>query len=354
MDFGPGLLHAAIVESPHGYARIISIDTSEAEAVDGVVRIVTGKDFPYTFGMYMEDRYIFAQDHVRFVGEQVAAVIARSHRQAVQAAKLVEVEYEVLRPLLDPKSAVADDAELIHPDLADYTHVPWFFPEADTNIAHWRKIRKGDTEKAFAEADYVLEDTYHVPRLRPLRHRTARDGQPARPGEPAHGVDGLAVAVHAARTCSPRRLRRSGSRHKDVRVITPYVGGGFGGKAGVCMEIIGAALATVVKGRPVKLRWTREQEFYNTYQRQGVVAESRSASRTTARSPPSSTSSTGMPAPTSSTAPTWSTPPACRRPDPTGSRTSRMIRSASTPTFHRAARTAGSATPSSTSASSPT
>ena len=63
-----------------------------------------------------------------------------------------------------------------------------------------------------------------------------------------------------------------GLSHKDIRVITPYVGGGFGGKAGVSMEIIGAALATVVKGRPVKVRWTREQEFYNTYQRQGVVA----------------------------------------------------------------------------------
>lgn len=156
IDFGPGLLYAAIVESPHAYARIISIDTSEAEAADGVVRVATGKDFPYKFGMYMEDRYIFAQDFVRFAGEQVAGVIARSHRAAVRAAKLINVEYEVLEPLLDPKSAVADGADLIHPDLADYTHVPWFFPEANTNIAHWRKIRKGDTEKAFAEADYEI------------------------------------------------------------------------------------------------------------------------------------------------------------------------------------------------------
>ena len=143
MDFGPGLLHAAIVESPHAYAKILSIDTTEAEAAKGVVRVVTGADFPYKFGMYMEDRYIFAQDHVRFVGEQVAGVIARSHREAVQAAKLIKVEYEVLRPLLDPKEAFAEDAELVHPDLGDYTHVPWFFPKADTNIAHWRRIRKG-------------------------------------------------------------------------------------------------------------------------------------------------------------------------------------------------------------------
>ncbi|MCP3995271.1 MAG: xanthine dehydrogenase family protein molybdopterin-binding subunit, partial [bacterium] len=115
IDFGPGLLHAAIVESPHAYAKIISIDTSEAEQAKGVVKVVTGADFPYRFGMYMEDRYIFAQDHVRFVGEQVAGIIARSHRAAVQAAKLVKVEYEVLEPLLDPKKAFADDAELVHP-----------------------------------------------------------------------------------------------------------------------------------------------------------------------------------------------------------------------------------------------
>jgi len=69
IDFGPGLLHAAVVESPHAYARVVSIDTSEAETASGVVRVATGADFPYKFGMYMEDRYIFAQDYVRFVGE---------------------------------------------------------------------------------------------------------------------------------------------------------------------------------------------------------------------------------------------------------------------------------------------
>jgi len=272
MDFGPGLLHAAIVESPHAYARIVSIDTSKAEAAKGVVRIATGKDFPYKFGMYMEDRYIFAQDYVRFVGEQVAGVIARSHREAVQAAKLIEVEYEVLTPLLDPKSAVADGAELIHPDLEDYTHVPWFFPQTDTNIAHLRKIRKGDTEKAFAEADYVLEDTYEVPRYAHCAiepHVTVSKFDQA---------DRLTVwtasqSPHTQRHLFAEALAPLGLTHKDVRVITPYVGGGFGGKAGVSMEIMGAAMATLVKGRPVKLRWTREQEFYNTYQRQGVVAE---------------------------------------------------------------------------------
>ncbi len=272
MDFGPGLLHAAIVESPHAYAKILSIDTTEAETAAGVVRVVTGKDFPYKFGMYMEDRYIFAQDLVRFAGEQVAGVIARSHREAVQAAKLIKVEYEVLTPLLNPKESFSDDADLVHPDLGDYTHVPWFFPKAGTNIAHWRKIRKGDTEKAFAESDFVLKDTYHVPRY---AHCAI---EPHVTVSKLDHADRLTVwtasqSPHTQRHLFAEALKPLGFTHKDVRVITPYVGGGFGGKAGVSMEIMGAAMATLVKGRPVKLRFTREQEFYNTYQRQGVIAE---------------------------------------------------------------------------------
>ena len=272
MDFGPGLLHAAIVESPHAFAKILSIDTTAAEAANGVVRVVTGEDFPYKFGMYMEDRYIFAQDHVRFAGEQVAGVIARTHRQAVQAAALVQVEYEVLEPLLDPKEAFADDADLIHPDLGDYTHVPWFFPKENTNIAHWRKIRKGDTEKAFAESDFVLEDTYRVPRYAHCAiepHVTVSKLDHA--GRLT--VWTASQSPHTQRHLFAEALAPLGFTHKDVRVITPYIGGGFGGKAGVSMEIMGAAMATLVKGRPIKVRWTREQEFYNTYQRQGVIAE---------------------------------------------------------------------------------
>ncbi|MFO7547322.1 MAG: xanthine dehydrogenase family protein molybdopterin-binding subunit [Acidimicrobiia bacterium] len=272
LDFGPDLLFGAVVESPHAFARIVSIDTSKAEQAAGVVKVVTGKDFPYKFGMYMEDRYIFAQDHVRFVGEQVAGVIARTHRQAVQAAKLVEVEYEVLAPLLDPKAAIDAGADLIHPGLGEYHHVPWFFPKAGTNIAHWRKVRKGDTDKAFAEADFVLADTYRVPRYAHCAiepHVTV--------GKLDHAgrltMWSASQSPHTQRHLFAQALAPLGFTHKDIRVITPYVGGGFGGKAGVSMEIIGAAMATAVKGHPVKLRFTREQEFYNTYQGQGVVAD---------------------------------------------------------------------------------
>jgi CO/xanthine dehydrogenase Mo-binding subunit len=126
--------------------------------------VVTGKDFPYMFGLYMQDRYIFAQDRVRFVGEQIAAVIAETPEAALRAAKLVKVDYEELPAVLSLGDALKKDAVLLHPDLGSYQKVPWFFPRAGTNIAHWRKTRKGDVEKGFKQADFILEDTYTVPR----------------------------------------------------------------------------------------------------------------------------------------------------------------------------------------------
>jgi len=271
LEFGPNLLHAEIVESPYAHAVIKSIDTSAAERVPGVVRVVTGKDFPYRFGLYMQDRFIFPSDRVRFVGEQVAAVIARDAKTAKRAAQLVKVVYEELKPVLDLGEALKADAVLVHPDLGSYTRCPWFFPQAETNIAHWRKTRKGDIEKGFLEADEIFEDTYTVPRY-------------AHCAIEPHAIVGLydrsgrltlwsaSQSPYTQRHVFAQALAPLGISHKDIRVVTPYIGGGFGGKAGVSMEIIGVALAAVVRGNPVKLRWSRAQEFYNTYQRQGVIA----------------------------------------------------------------------------------
>ncbi len=272
IDFGPNLLHAAIVASTEAHALIKSIDTSEAEQIPGVVKVFTGKDFPYKFGLYMKDRYIFAQDKVRFIGEQVAAVVARTPEAAQRAAKLVKVDYEPLVVVTNQLEALKEDSIKIHPDLGEYPHVPWFFPKAGTNVAHWRKTRRGNLEKGFSEADYILEDTYEVPRYAHCAIET----------HVAIGKfdysDRLTVwsssqSPHTQRHLFAEALAPMGLTHKNVRVITPHVGGGFGGKAGVTMEIIPAALATKLKGYAVKLRWTREQEFINTYQRLGVVAE---------------------------------------------------------------------------------
>ncbi|MCK5882410.1 MAG: xanthine dehydrogenase family protein molybdopterin-binding subunit [Bacteriovoracaceae bacterium] len=283
IDFGPTLLYAAVVESPHAHAEIISIDTSKAEQLDGVVRIVLGKEFPYRFGLYMHDRYIFAQDKVRFVGEQVAAVIARDEKTAYKAAKLVEVKYRLLEPVLKVDQAIGTDPKhiedrknhkdsLIHPELEDYEHVPWFFPKNETNIAHFRKIRKGDLGAGFDEADHVFEETYVVPRYAHCAiENHAAIGKVDQEGRLT--VWTASQSPHTQRHLFAQALEQLGFTHNDVRVVTPFVGGGFGGKAGVSMEIIAAACATTVPGNPVKVLWTREQEFRNTYQRQGIHAK---------------------------------------------------------------------------------
>ncbi len=272
IDFGPNLLYAAVLESPHAHALIRGVDTAKAEKLPGVVKVVTGKDFPFKFGLYMKDRFIFAQDRVRFVGEQLAAVIARDRKAAQKALGLIKVDYEPLTPVFEPLQAIGDDSPIVHPDLGSYEHVPWFFPKEGTNISHLRKIRKGDIEKGFQEADFILEDTYRVPRY---AHCAI---------EPHIAVGLLDYAgrltvwassqsPHTQRNLFAEALAPLGFSHKDVRVITPYVGGGFGGKAGLTMEILAAAIATAVRGNPVKVRWTRAQEFYNTYQRQQVVSK---------------------------------------------------------------------------------
>ncbi len=272
LQFGPGLLYAALVESPHAHARIKSLDTSAAEKLEGVVKVVTGRNFKQKFGLYMNDRYVFATDTVRFVGEQVAAVVATDPKIALRGAALVKAEYQELPAVMDPVKALEKDSPLVHPDLKSYTHVPWFFPKPGTNIAHWRKIRKGDLDKGFKEADLVLEDTYIVPRYAHCAIET-------------HSAIGLydasgrltmwtsSQSPFTQRHVFAETLKSFGLSHKDVRVISTYIGGGFGGKAGVTMEIIAAALAIAVPGRPIKLLWNRAQEFYNTYQRLGVTAK---------------------------------------------------------------------------------
>jgi len=272
IDFGPNLLYAEIVGSTQAHAIIKKIDTSEAEKVEGVYKVFTGKDFPYKFGLYMKDRYIFAQDKVRFVGEQVAAVIGRTAQAARQGALLVKVEYEPLPAVTNQMEALKDDSVLLHPDLGDYPHVPWFFPKARTNVAHWRKTRKGDLEKGFKEADLIFEDEYYVPRYAHCAIEThVAIGKFDLGGRLT--VWSSSQSPHTQRHLFAEALAPMGLTHKDIRVIAPHVGGGFGGKAGVTMEILPAALATKLKGYAVKLRWTREQEFVNTYQRLGVVAK---------------------------------------------------------------------------------
>jgi carbon-monoxide dehydrogenase large subunit len=268
VDLGPSMLYAAILESPYAHAVIKNIDISEAEKLPGVHAILSGKDFPGRFGLYLKDNQLFPTDKVRYVGQQVAAVVASSQEIADKAVSLIKVDYEPLPVLQDPVEAFKPGAILIHPDLGKYEVVPWLYPQPGTNVAHVRKIRKGDVEKGFEDADYILEDWYHVPHVvhAPIETHVSAA---------LFTLDGRLTMWNS--TQSPHTQRNILAnvlkmKHKDVRVIAPYVGGGFGGKAGVNMEVIAAACAMKVPGYPVRIRYSRKQEFQNTSQRQELKA----------------------------------------------------------------------------------
>ncbi|HEY3312565.1 MAG TPA: xanthine dehydrogenase family protein molybdopterin-binding subunit [Anaerolineales bacterium] len=268
IQFGNGLLFARIKRSPHPHALIKKIDASKARALPGVKAVVTGEDFPAFIGLYLKDRYIFCRDRVRYVGDPVAGVAAASEQIAEKALELIEVEYEVLPPVLDPEFGASAEAPLLHPDLGDYAVANFIFPQAKTNISNHFKIRKGDVEGAWKECAAVVERKFRIPHIQHV---------PIEPHVAVAKVEDSGDITLWGSSQSPFAQRNliaqaMGISQSKMRVIAPYVGGGFGCKAGVSMEALAVAVASKVKGHPVKLLLTREEEFYTAFVRQGLVA----------------------------------------------------------------------------------
>ena len=251
IQFGPGLLHAKLKRSPYPHARIVSIDIRKAEALPGVKVVVTGRDYPeHYIGLYLLDRTVYAADRARFVGDPVAAVAAISEEIAEQAVELIEVEYEELPGLFDPEEALKPDAPLIHPDLSQYECAPFILPQPDTNISNWFKLRKGDAEAGFAQSDVIVEDTYRVPHVQ----HVAIETHVVAAQQDASGKITLWSSSQSPFAQRALIAKAFGLSLDQLRVITPYVGGGFGSKAGVSMEACVIPLAMKARGRPVKLR----------------------------------------------------------------------------------------------------
>ncbi len=268
IQFGPGLLFARIKRSPHPHALIKSIDTSKAEKLPGVKAVVTGADYPGYIGLYLQDRHIFCRERVRYVGDPVAGVAAVSEEIAEKAVSLIEVEYEPLDAVFDPVEGTKPGAPLVHPNLGDYKVVNFIFPEANTNISNHFRIRKGDVEEAWPGCAAIVEREYRIPHVQHV------------PIEPHISIakvdeDGKVTMWTSSQSPFAQRdliAKTIGISQSDMRVISPYVGGGFGAKAGVSMESLAVVIANKAKGHPVKLRLTREEEFYTAFVRQGLVA----------------------------------------------------------------------------------
>jgi carbon-monoxide dehydrogenase large subunit len=268
LQFGPGLLHARIKRSPHPHALIRKIDVSKARAVPGVKVVVTGEDFPGYIGLYLQDRFIFCRDRVRYVGDPVAGVAAASQEIAEKALDLIDVEYELLPGVFDPEFGASPEAPVLHPDLERYAVANFIFPEPGSNIPNHFRIRKGDVDAAFQECAAVVERTYRIPHIQHV---------PIEPHVAIARVDENGKVTLWGSSQSPFAQRNLiamalGKSQSDVQVVAPYVGGGFGCKAGVSMEALAVAIASKTPGRPVKLLLTREEEFYTTFVRQGLVA----------------------------------------------------------------------------------
>ena len=271
MQFGPGLYYGRLVRSPHAHALIKKVDISKALEVPGVKAVVTGEDVPARIGLYLVDRPVFARDRVRYVGDPVAGVIAISEDIAEEAAQLVVVEYEELPAVFDPVEAAQPDAPLLHPDLGEYEVANFIFPEPGTNISEHFKLRKGNVESAWSRCAAIVEDTFRLPHIQhvPLEPHVA-----VALWEPSGQVTlwTSSQSPFAQRDLIAKSLNIP---HGNLRVVSPYVGGGFGGKAGVSMEVYAVAMARAVKGHAVKLRMTREEEFIGTTVRQVLVAHTK-------------------------------------------------------------------------------
>ena len=264
----PGMLHGKIKRSPHAKARIVRLDTRKAEKLPGVHAVLTGQDLDYRVGLYLVDKYILAKGVVRHFGEAVAAVAAETPAIAQQAVDLIQVEYEVMEPVLGPKEALRKGAPLVHPDLGKYDYVQAVFsPQPGTNIANLTKLRKGDVERAFKSADVVVEREYTNPNVQhvPMETHVAI-------GQWQVG-DKISIITSAQSPFTVRNLFAHSFKipHCNIRVYVPYVGGGFGGKAGIHLEPLCCCLSRKANGRPVKIQATREEEFSMLPCRSGLV-----------------------------------------------------------------------------------
>jgi selenium-dependent xanthine dehydrogenase len=239
----PGMLHARALRSAYPHAEILAIDASEAEKVPGVVAVLTAKDVPgrNRFGLVIADQPVLADDRVRYVGDAVACVYAESIAAAEEALSKIKVEYRELEVVSTPQRAMEPDAPRIH---------------EKGNILAEHHVRKGDVEAAFREADIIVENTYYTPfvehaYLEPEACLACPDGG----GGVAIWVGSQGPYVDRAQVAASLALPP-----EKVRIVHTPMGGGFGGKEDITVQIL-AALGAVRTGRPVKMVLPRPESI---------------------------------------------------------------------------------------------
>ncbi len=260
-----GMAHAKFRYADHSHARILRVDTSKAEALPGVVAVITQADLPdVRFGGFVQDRYLFAKDVVRFEGEIVAGVAGLTEEIAAEAARLIEVEYAPLPVVTDFVAAMQADAPLVHPDLESYEKDENIVASGNTMAYH--TIVKGDADSAMAGAEVIVKSHYES---------DASQGVPIEPRAVVAQWQGDKVTIWSS-TQVPYAARAGVARtlaipEANVRVVVPLLGGGFGAKCDLHFEGQVAALARAAQ-RPVRLVFSREEEFKAIAQRREGIS----------------------------------------------------------------------------------
>ncbi len=262
----PGMLHMKILFAGRPHARIRRLDTHRAEAVPGVVAILTAKDVPVNeYGLIINDQPVLCgpgsrkqgADVVRFIGDQVALVVAESEKAAATARDLIEVDYDDLPVVTDPVVAMRPDAPLL-------------FPELGTNVLKHYRIRKGDIATGFTQADVVIESTYRTP---------FQEHAYLQPEAGLAYVDeaGRVTVVVAGQWTHEDQAQIAHALDlpvDQVRVIYPAIGGAFGGREDMSVQIV-LALAAWKLRRPVKIVWSREESIVGHHKRHPMVLRAR-------------------------------------------------------------------------------
>jgi len=258
----PDMLHMKTLFAGRAHARVISIDTTQASALPGVVAIFTAADVPVNeFGLQWKDQPVLCgplplsgassgegsrvrADIVRCEGDRVAVIVAETEAIAAKARELVRVEYDDLPAVHDAAEALKPDAPRLHPE------------RGDSNICVWDKIRKGDVESAFARADVIVESEYRTPYqehayLQPEAGLAYLDEQ---------GRITVECGGQWTHTDQEQIAHALGLPNEQVRVIYPAIGGAFGGREDMSVQIV-LALAVLKLRRPVKIVWSRKESI---------------------------------------------------------------------------------------------
>jgi 4-hydroxybenzoyl-CoA reductase alpha subunit len=254
----PGMLYGKILRSPFPHARILNVDVSKAARLPGVKGVVTGAEIPdrqYGIVPKARDEYALAKEKVRYIGDEVAAVCAVDPEIAEEAVDLIEVEYEELPAVFDPREAIKEGAPIIHDGVAN-------------NTSFAIKKEFGDVEKAFADSALVSEDSFYS---QPVNHAPLEPHAAVAQYDPLRGQ-----LVVWSSTQIPFFLRRNLAAtlkipESRVRVVKPKVGGGFGQKIDMFAKDFCAAWFAIKLGKPVKFVYERDEVFISTRQRHPML-----------------------------------------------------------------------------------